>query len=828
MHISKLAMGAKESNIFMQLSLLLFLFPIHLCFGADSISASQSLSGDQTIVSSGGNYELGFFKPGNSSKYYIGIWYKKVSEQTVVWVANREKPVSNKNSSELRIVNGNLVLFDETQAQVWFTDTGSNFRNLEAVLLDEGNFVLRNGPSSILWQSLDYPTDTWLPGTRISYDKRTNMTKTLTSWKNLEDPSPGLYTLEVDPVGNQGVIMWNRSKQIWYSGYWDGQTFSKVPEMNQNSYSLFNFSYVSNKNETSFSYSSIRTLSIISRLVIDKSGQIKLFSWLDKTNKWSFIWSEPKQQCEVSDVCGAYGICNQLALPFCNCLPAFKSRFEKSWILGDYSGGCVRNIELECAKTNSSSGGKDMFGKYSYVKLPNNSQSVSFVRSMRGCKSMCLSNCSCTAYAYHDSACFTWRGDLFNMQQLSKENVDGKVIYIRLNSLEFSKKSRKVVYGIVGGSSVVASMILVGFILAWKLRKAGERAVEGTLVAYGYKDIQSATKNFSDRLGGGGFGSVFKGTMPDSTVIAVKKLEGLNQGEKQFRNEVSTIGNIQHVNLVHLRGFCSRGNEKLLVYEYMSKGSLDSHIFKADKGGSVLSWKTRYDIALGIAKGLVYLHEKCINCIIHCDVKPENILLNDDMCPKIADFGLAKLVGRDFSRVLTTMRGTRGYLAPEWISGAAITAKADVYSYGMMLFEFVSGRRNMQQTRDGKVNFFPARAANVTIDGGDVLSILDPNLNYIADIEEVTKICRLACWCIQDDENARPSMSQIVQILEGVLDVNLPPDPRSFQLFLDMNNDEDIVFFTAKLPSLSLQIKSDPSWTSSLSNNSTSSARSLE
>ncbi|XP_063935391.1 G-type lectin S-receptor-like serine/threonine-protein kinase At2g19130 [Daucus carota subsp. sativus] len=589
--------------------------------------------------------------------------------------------------------------------------------------------------------------------------------------------------------------------------------------MYPNSYALFNFSYVSNKNETSFSYSSIRTLSFISRLVIDNSGQIKLLSWLDKTNKWSFIWSEPKQQCEVSNVCGAYGICNQLSLPFCNCLPAFRSRFERSWNLGDYSGGCVRDIELDCGKTNTSNGGKDMFGKYSYVKLPNNSQSVPFVSSAKGCKSICRSSCSCSAYAYHDSACFTWSGALFNMQQLSKDNADGKVIYIRLSSLEFSQKSRRVVYGVAGGSSMVVLTILVGFILARKFKRGSERAVEGTLVAFGYKDILSATKNFSERLGGGGFGSVFKGTMPDSTVIAVKKLEGLSQGEKQFRNEVSTIGNIQHVNLVHLRGFCSQGNEKLLVYEYMSKGSLDSHIFKADTSSSILSWKTRYEIALGIAKGLVYLHEKCVDCIIHCDVKPENILLNDDMCPKIADFGLAKLVGRDFSRVLTTMRGTRGYLAPEWISGAAITTKADVYSYGMMLFEFVSGRRNMEQTRDGIVNFFPARAANVTVDGGEILNILDPNLNFIADVEEVTKICRVACWCIQDDENLRPSMSQIVQILEGVLEVNLPPDPRSFQLFLDMKNEEDIVFFTGKLPSLGVLIQSDPSWTSSLSMN---------
>lgn len=192
---------------------------------------------------------------------------------------------------------------------------------------------------------------------------------------------------------------------------------------------------------------------------------------------------------------------------------------------------------------------------------------------------------------------------------------------------------------------------------------------------------------------------------------------------------------------------------------------------------------------------MVYLHEKCRDCIIHCDIKPENILLDDEFCPKVADFGLAKLVGRDFSRVLTTMRGTRGYLAPEWISGVAITAKADVYSFGMMLLELVSGRRNSELCDGGKTKFFPSWAANVVIEGGDVLMLLDERLDRVADEEEVTRICRVSCWCIQDDENIRPSMSQVLQILEGVSDVNKPPIPRSFKLLVD-DVQEPIVFFT--------------------------------
>ncbi|KAL2524092.1 G-type lectin S-receptor-like serine/threonine-protein kinase [Abeliophyllum distichum] len=273
-------------------------------------------------------------------------------------------------------------------------------------------------------------------------------------------------------------------------------------------------------------------------------------------------------------------------------------------------------------------------------------------------------------------------------------------------------------------------LAIVGVVI-WRRRRRGlgtTKAVDGSLVAFGYKDLQFATKNFSYKLGGGGFGSVFKGTLPDSTVIAVKKLESISQGEKQFRTE----------NFV----------PKLLI----------------------LVWQSWW--------------------------------------------------GCDFSRVLTTLRGTRGYLAPEWISGVAITAKADVYSYGMMLFEFISGRRNSEQSENGMVKFFPSFAASVTAEGGDILSQLDPALDGNADAEEVSKICKVACWCIQDEENIRPSMGHVVQILEGVMDVNLPPIPRCLKLFAE--SQENIMFFTDSSSGPSSQTKSNSSQASSYSKSNTS------
>ncbi|XP_023736953.1 G-type lectin S-receptor-like serine/threonine-protein kinase At2g19130 [Lactuca sativa] len=804
-------MSFTNSSLMGFLLLLSFSLIVSLSSGADTITANQSISGDQTISSKDENFELGFFKAGNSSNYYIGIWYKKVTTRTIAWVANRETPVSDRFTSELKIIEGNLVLLNESKSPIWSTglnssssssSSSSNSNSVIAVLLDDGNFVLRNGSNSTepIWQSFDFPANTWLPGARISYNNITGRKQLLTSWKSMEDPAEGLFSLELDPIEKQYLIKWNRTTQYWTSGPWNGRIFSGVPEMRSNY--IYNFSYVSNINESYFTYS-LYNPSIISRFVMDVSGQIRQLSWLNATQQWNLFWSQPRTQCEVYDFCGAFGSCRQSGLPFCNCLTGFNPRSQSDWDLSDFSGGCVRKTVVQCGRTSEKYGFLEISS--SIARKPPNSTSLPLSSSSE-CKNTCLNSCSCNAYSYENNACSIWNGELLDLT----ENSNEVMIYVKVASkdLPSNKKNNAVIIGGVVGSIVVVVFILglvLFLIYRRKMKNPGKTSVEGSLISFVYRDLQTATKNFSEKLGGGGFGSVFKGTLSaDNSDVAVKKLESVSQGEKQFRTEVSTIGTIQHVNLVRLRGFCSEGSYKLLVYDYMPNGSLDAHLFKDEK---CLNWKTRFQIALGIARGLVYLHEKCRDCIIHCDIKPENILLDNDLCPKVADFGLAKLVGRDFSRVLTTMRGTRGYLAPEWLSGVAITMKADVYSYGMMVFELVSGVRNSEHSR----KFFPMHAANVLIGGhDDVLGLLDPKLNGEANVEEVMKLCKVACWCIQDDEESRPAMSQVEQILEGVLDVNMPPMPRSLQLFVD-NEGNDVVFYTESSSSQTSQAQSNPS-----------------
>ncbi|CAL5394384.1 unnamed protein product [Camellia sinensis] len=721
-----------------------FFFTNILSHGADTISANQSLSGDQTITSAGGNFKLGFHKP--------------------VWVANRYNPISDKYSSVLKILDGNLVILNESQTLIWSTNQNSNTSNSVVVVLgDDGNLILRDGSNSNqpIWQSFDHPAHTWLPGAKIAYNKLTNTHQRLTSWENSEDPSTGLYSLSLDANKSQYVIFWNGSKQYWTTGPWNGQIFSLIPEMRANY--IFNFSYHDNIDYGYF-------------------GAIPTTHLVGKHKAVEFVF------------CGQYGICNNIVQPFCNCLTGFNPKSLNDWNLSDYSGGGVRRTKLLCGNITAANQEKDRFWEISNTRLPEFPQSVA-AGSASECESSCLNNCSCTAYAYDSNGCSIWIGELMNLQDGS-----GNTLYLRLAASEFPKPKfiKGIIIGaVVGSIALVIILVLVCVVLLkrqngivathcllWRntsrwlsfLHEERMATAYGSLVAFRYKDLQKATNNFSEKIGGG-FGSVFKGTLPDSTVIAVKKLKSINQGEKQFRVEVSTI---QHVNLVRLCGFCSEGKRKLLVYDYMQNGSLDSHLFH-EKESKVLDWKKRYQIALGTARGLAYLHENCRVCIIHCDIKPANILLDVDFRPKVADFGLAKLLGREFSRLLTTMRGRMGYLAPEWILGLAITTKADVYSYGTMLFELISGKRNTDQSEERIVKFFPIWAAIVVAEGGDVLNLLDHRLEKHVDIEEVWRICKVASWCIQDDENDRPSMGQVVQILEGILDVNLSPIPRLLQ-----------------------------------------------
>lgn len=798
---------------------------------SDAVSARQPLRGNGTIVSAQGKFEAGLFSPAASSgRFYLGIWYKNIPVQTVIWVANRARPLSDVASAELRVsaADGNLELLglpnpsssSSAPSVLWSSNMSSTSRpsspgSNTAVIRDDGNLVLLDGgnASNVLWQSFDHPTDTQVPGAWLGENKLTGEYQALTSWRNSQDPAPGMFTDTVDPNGtSEFFFLWNRSRVYWRSGVWTGRVFAAVPEATNNV--LFNQTYVETpayRRVTDVLYDN----ATITRRVLDLTGQTKQYIWVPASQSWQFFWAAPTVQCDVYALCGGFGVCDQRSQPPCQCPPGFAPASEGDWTLSDWSGGCRRSSPLTCARNGSTTDG---FLPLNNVKLPDDSVSFGAAQSEAECESACVKNCSCQAYTFSGGRCAVWHGEFRNLEQLHTDSgaSSGSALYLRLSesglrdlrSADTGKKVGRTLWLVLAISLAGVAALGVSLFLAWRILLARRRRRSmssekgSSLAVYSYGDLRAATKNFSERLGGGGFGSVYRGVLKQkrkggsttTTQVAVKKLEGLRQGDKQFRTEVSTLGHIQHVNLVRLLGFCSAGDEKMLVYEYMPNGSLDGYLF-GGSGGSFPSWRERYEIMLGVARGLVYLHDGCRERIIHCDIKPENILLDAGMSPRIADFGMAKLVGRDFSRALTTMRGTIGYLAPEWISGQPISAKADVYSFGMVLFELVSGRRNSEgygrrgngsgggsevEPAEGSSAFFPVWAAGKIVEG-EVGAVADPRLRGDVSEEELERACRVACWCIQDQEEHRPTMAQVVQALEGVVHVHAPPVPRRLQ-----------------------------------------------
>lgn len=283
---------------------------------------------------------------------------------------------------------------------------------------------------------------------------------------------------------------------------------------------------------------------------------------------------------------------------------------------------------------------------------------------------------------------------------------------------------------------------------------------------FAFEILVAATKDFhpTHKLGEGGFGPVYKGKLNDGRDIAVKRLSHTsNQGKKEFMNEAKLLARVQHRNVVNLLGYCAHGSEKLLVYEYVPHESLDKLLFKSNKREK-LDWKRRYDIICGVARGLLYLHEDSHKCIIHRDIKASNVLLDDKWIPKIADFGMARLFPEDETHVNTRVAGTNGYMAPEYVMHGHLSTKADVFSFGVLVLELISGHRNSSFNLNVDAQNLLDWAYKLYKKGRS-LEILDSVLAPTAVIEQVAMCVQIGLLCTQGDPNLRPTMHRVVVIL---------------------------------------------------------------
>ncbi|KAJ6918076.1 G-type lectin S-receptor-like serine/threonine-protein kinase B120 [Populus alba x Populus x berolinensis] len=794
------------------LFVLLLLFVSHrTCFSivGDTLLVGQSLSASQTLISQNGTFELGFFKPGASLSIYLGIWYKNFENKTIVWVANRESP-SDPASSKLELsADGNLVLLTNVTNTIWSTAPASSMSNTstaEAVLLDDGNFVVRDGsnPPTIYWQSFDYPTDTWLPGGKLGINKHTGQVQRLISWKNSEDPAPGMFSFGIDPNGSsQLFIEWNRSHRYWSSGVWDGKIFTLLPTMRLNY--IFNYSYVSNENESYFTFSVYNT-SILSRSVIDVPGQMQQFARLGDPS-WFRFWSLPAQ-AEVYGLCGAFGVMNENSSShYCECLVGFKPLVQNDW-----SSGCIRKFPLQC-QNKKSIGKQDGFLKMSILTLPANSKTYQKVSAER-CRLYCMEICSCMAYAdNNNSGCLLWEGDLVNLKQsaIAAGRVIGAEIYIRLaaSELELQIGSGSIRTGNIKWKirttlavAIPTTLITLGLFMYFRCLCKGKFKHKGKeytghdlllfdfdtdpsstnkesssvdkrknrwsknmeLPLFSYESVSVATGQFSDKLGEGGFGPVYKGKLPTGLEIAVKRLsERSGQGLEEFRNETILIAKLQHRNLVRLLGSCIERNEKMLIYEYMPNKSLDFLLFDANRG-QILDWGTRVRIIEGIAEGLLYLHRYSRLRIIHRDLKPSNILLDSEMNPKISDFGMARIFGGNETQANTNrIVGTYGYMSPEYAMEGLFSIKSDVFSFGVLVLEIVSGRKNTSFYHSDSLNLLGH--AWKLWNSNKASDLMDPSLGDPPSTATLLRYINIGLLCVQESPADRPTMSDVISMI---------------------------------------------------------------
>ncbi|KAJ7520482.1 hypothetical protein O6H91_19G007800 [Diphasiastrum complanatum] len=764
------------------------LFMINLILGSrissckqtklSSISLGESLYSNQTLVSQNGVFALGFFSGSPNglglknkaiNAIYLGLWFADIASSPKVWVANRDLPAPTDVFLELS-EEGNLILVDSNGTIFWNSATSG--KDVEtAVLLDTGNLILqRDSTATVVWQSFDYPTDTWLPRMKMTPET------TLRSWKSLINPATGRFSLIMHDYGDL-ELCWNEYVSYWKSGIWNEPQRTFVDTTQTRTYVLI-VTFLSNA--TSSYYIWMERDNQRSYIVLGEDGVLRSYAWDEYMQEWIILYSDPANVCQVEHLCGPYGICDGNTLPFCKCPIYLTQADRKGWDQNDWSMGCVQARDLNCQTDR-------------YVALNQTSYDLpetifTGINHSDMCEKLCSRDCTCVAFKYSaDSKCFLYHGPLLNGH--NSPESDGS-FFLRVSGSAkpspswYSLNVAWIVGGVVGFIIllVLASVRLLIIRRTAVFRFHGHVFYQG-FVKFSYKELQKATNNFSHTLGTGAFGSVFAGRLMDNSLVAVKKLENLTQGEKQFLAEVQTIGTIYHINLVTLRGFCAEDSHRLLVYERLPNGSLDNYIFKANFGGDqqLLDWNTRVAIALGTAKGIAYLHEDCRDCIIHFDIKPENILLDANFCAKVSDFGLAKLIGRELSRVITTMRGTRGYLAPEWLENMPITAKVDVYSYGMTVLEIISGRKNKDVKAELDRWYFPMWAYK-QMKLGNFALLADERLGGIYDLEQLKKLVQVAIWCIQDEESLRPAMRQVVKMLEGVIEVVEPPIPKSLRL----------------------------------------------
>ncbi|KAL3825719.1 hypothetical protein ACJIZ3_021748 [Penstemon smallii] len=706
------------------------------CLDTDTITSNISISDPNTIISDGHIFKLGFFSPENTIDRYLGVFYN-VSQETVIWVADRDRPLNDSSGTVTIFRNGNLALLNGRNETQWSTNVTSNSpRNIRAQIMDPGNLVLWDtSTGSTIWESFWEPSDTLLPAMRmrITDNINTNIKMGLSAWTNGEAPNI------------PQIIIWNNGRPHWRSGPWSGQIFIGLPDAYSSPY-LDGFSVVND--HTGTFYFTVPEGAFLMRVTLNSTGSLVQTLWNDRHTNWDIAWVGPQSECDVYGTCGPFGSCSIRDSPICSCIRGFEP----------------------CEQSNNTNGNGDGFLRLQFTKVPDFAEQFQSSQA-NVCRTRCLSNCSCIAYAYYPNiGCMSWSEHLIDVQRFNGDGVD---LYIRLENSELDNhRERKlvIIIPIVVGFAAICIVILIiwcwivkrkGKIIAIEkdrkvfeaglafpsnssaivLRDENEKVKIEELPLFTFGTLSRSTDKFHENnlLGKGGFGLVYKGNLTNGKEIAVKRLSAASgQGNEEFMNEAVVISKLQHRNLVKFIGCCVEREEKILIYDYMPNKSLDCCLFDPNHPShKILDWRKRFNIIKGIGRGLLYLHKDSRLKIIHRDLKPSNVLLDEDWNPKISDFGMARIFGGnvdhdDTARVVGTY-------------------------FGVLLLEIVSGKRNTRHYNQ-EWSLSLLGCAWKLWNEENCLDFLDQTIESSKFQGEIVRCIHIALLCIQEFSNDRPAI----------------------------------------------------------------------
>ncbi|XP_030520482.1 G-type lectin S-receptor-like serine/threonine-protein kinase SD3-1 [Rhodamnia argentea] len=713
------------------------------------LGSKLSVEDNNFWVSSNGDFALGFYNSSPQSfQYSVGIHFNSNSipanEQKVVWVAGAEIMVGNKSYFQLT-QDGELILFDSLESTIAWSSKTSQLGVVSAVLHDDGNFILLNDKGDRVWQSFDSPSNTLLPGQKLPVFKtlRAQKVNSISSY----------YSLYMNESG-QLQLRWETDVKYWTFGSVSNSNVSAVLTSNG---ALLLLNRNSKPIDSLFGEDHSETVKF-RFLRLDTDGNLRMYSWREASASWISVWQAVDNQCNVFATCGDYGICffNSSGLPDCMC--PFKSDSATSpKCLLPYQQGCKSgSIMLSYEHTF-------LHGMY-----PVNDSVV--LSSVQQCKDLCLKDPLCTAVTFTDDGSPEC---LFKTSRYITGYTDPS-----LSSISFVKKCsdpiavdpnhprtspapipvdqsfRFCIPCLAGAASgtfitVLAIQLAVGFYIykrrnwIWKRPALAYKDLYSkSLVAFSFMEIEELTGSFKHQIGP----KMYKGMLPNRQPVAIKDVEA-TVAERKFRAAVSRVGSIHHKYLIKLEGYCCESIHRYLVYEYAKNGSLEKYIEDPELSKR-LTWKKRLEVCLSVAKALSYLHSECREFISHGNLKCENIVLDENLDAKVSEFGLSIIHGEA--------------LSPD------ISAERDVEDFGKLVVALVSGCRDHRSVSEWAYNEMMV---------GQVEKVVDKRTKSEVSLEELNRVMRIAFWCLQGDERLRPSMGEVVKVLEGSLTVDPPPPP---------------------------------------------------